>query len=268
METLAVATICTGGRLKEFAVTKSSLEQFHRCHWLVMTDRRGQQLIKQQYPEISTVVTVEAEASHIRGEYSPFLRMVMEKMAVTRACIRQHGSCLLIDSDLIFTAPLPVALFEQHETVVSDHHLPNRPEVTAKYGRYNVGMIFFRDERVVNAWEEQTRLRAHDTCGLEQKPLELALEALRLPFGVFPETVNVGWWRTYEQGFLPRLESADRGVFLDGHPVTNFHVHLERGVQRGEEQPFADLVRRSLLASRDPLHQATAAVLRSEGLLS
>lgn len=249
-----VASICTRSRLAEFLVTKFSLEQYHTCQWTLVCDAEVAEYVRRNFTNVTPYSLIEQEASHIRGEYEPFLKLVMHKMAVVRDVIAEHGACLFIDSDLIFLGALPLGQMVGNPIVVSEHYT-GRPDVEARYGRFNVGMIYFESASCVHMWERVTRKRSNDHEGLEQKPLQLALEQSKVPYACFPKTCNVGWWRTYDHTFLGRISLSGGAPAIDGDPIVNFHFHLDPRIQRGEEREFARLVHALLSMSTDSRHQ-------------
>jgi hypothetical protein len=253
LTTIPVSSMVTRSRIREFMVTRFSLEQYHSCSWTVSADRESADFLKALYPGDNYLPVIEREASHIKGENEAFMPMIMNKLTAMRESINQHGGTLFIDSDHIFTAELPLKLFSGAAVIASDHHIP-RSVTTEKYGIYNVGMIFCRFTSFIDDWEWRC-LERFDPDGLEQKPFELALIEGCLPYKVFSKGCNVGWWRhVHDKSFLDTLGFGDGKVYVAGEEVINFHVHSEKGVGRDIEEPFVELILKLLELSGKPQH--------------
>jgi hypothetical protein len=136
---------------------------------------------------------------------------------------------LFCDADICFLAPL-FNVPEGTVLAVSQHMI--RPADEARFGTYNVGMIWMARADLVATWR--------DACAgsrfYEQVPMETVVASLP-PDQVhkLPKTENYGWWRLWQGTKSPQELQAewgmDRhapgcGITVGGAPLGSVHTHF------------------------------------------
>src|SRR5262245_36902922 len=110
MSVVPVAAVCTGARLPEFLITRHSLEQYHACRWVVVTDPVAHRyFVDEAAGNVTSVPVAVGESADPRALSRELLLL---KMRALRACIEAHGAAWHLDSDLLFVHPLPRAHVE------------------------------------------------------------------------------------------------------------------------------------------------------------
>ena len=138
-----------------------------------------------------------------------------------------------LDSDICFFGPLPSP--PPTMTVgLSPHYIRSRDE--ARFGRYNGGFIWFKEQRAVKAWRDACPTsRFHEQAALEC--FDEAKWSDRVY--VFPPQVNYGWWRMF-QGSLSVSElqakwTTTNTIMVDGQPLQSIHTHFYKPTELGTQ---------------------------------
>jgi len=248
--------VCTASRLREFLITRYSLEQYHACKWVVMSDPACHRYFGEEAADnLVSVPNVIEEAPHPRTLAKS---VVLLKMKALRACLASYGEAWYLDSDLVFVHALPDSLGQpspqRPEVLVTQHH--TRPEIAEKYGRFNGGMLFTRNMAFVDGWQALTEARG-PSVDVDQKPLEAVVESGRFQWSTAPDGCNFGWWRFENDHHLFRDVSLREGVIrYRGEPIVNFHFHVDRRIRRPIEGVFGHLVGVYLSNSTDGRHRS------------
>jgi hypothetical protein len=255
MTVLPVAAVCTASRLREFLITRYSLEQYHACRWVVMSDPSCHEYFGDEAADnVVSIPNLVEETAHPQLLAKSILLLKMKAM---RACIESHGAAWHLDSDLLFVHPLPGSLVDRSaldaEVVVTEHH--TRPEITEKYGRFNGGMLFTRSLAFVDAWQGHTEARP-PSVAVDQKALEALLVSGRFRWTAAPAGCNFGWWRFENDRRLFRDMDLHGGVIrYRDEPIVNFHFHIDRRIRRPLERVFGQLVAVYLSNSTEDRHR-------------
>jgi hypothetical protein len=133
-----------------------------------------------------------------------------------------------LDSDICFFGPLPTP--PPTMTVgLSPHYIRSRDE--ARFGRYNGGFLWFKEQRAVKAWRAACPTsRFHEQAAIEC--FDEAKWSDRVY--VFPPQVNYGWWRMFQSdtdaellksAWRIRRNPANSGIEVDGQPLLSAHTH-------------------------------------------
>lgn len=135
-----------------------------------------------------------------------------------------------LDADITFLAPLP-HIPSEASVALSPHYI--RPFDEARFGKYNGGFLWMKDEGLLNVW----RSAGHSARFFEQSALEeVAAAAAAAAAGLyeFPIQVNYGWWRMYQGSETPdkiqakfSINRIDKSVGLryDDLPIQSIHTH-------------------------------------------
>jgi len=262
MTVLPIAAVCTASRLPEFLITRYSLEQYHACRWVVMSDPACHRYFENEAADnLVSVPNLVEEASHPQILSKNVLLL---KMKALRACIEAHGAAWHLDSDLVFVHSLPESLVEPSvldaEVFVTEHH--TRPEVAEKYGRFNGGMLFTRSMDFVDRWQALTEARGPGVA-VDQKALESLVVSGRFRWAAMPTGCNFGWWRFENDRRLFHGMSLHDGVIrYRDEPVVNFHFHVDRRIRRPIEGVFGGLVAIYLSNSTEGRHRSLLQEIR------
>lgn len=183
----------------------------------------------------------------ILDEYTDYTRAEMERLPGKRPNLFFDFVCekmnlldwafssgaphvLFCDADICFLGPL-FTVPNGATLAVSQHMIRAADE--ARFGIYNVGMIWMGRPELVGAWR--------DACDgsrfYEQVPMEAVVASLP-PEQVYklPKTENYGWWRLW-QGIKPSREllaewgmnrrAPGCGITVEGLPLGSVHTHFK-----------------------------------------
>lgn len=137
-----------------------------------------------------------------------------------------------LDGDLYFySSPEPLYdEFEGYSVLLFPHHLPEgKKEKEQEVGRYNAGMIMFRNDERAKKCLEWWRKECNAWCFREPAPGKLGdqkyLDYFEEQFEGVLVTKNKGAdvapWNI--KNYRGKIEKIDDEVFLDGHKLINFH---------------------------------------------
>jgi hypothetical protein len=174
-----------------------------------------------------------AEMERLPGKARPnlFFDFVCEKMNLLDWAFSSGAPHVLFcDADICFLAPL-FSVPNGTVLAVSQHMIRAADE--ARFGVYNVGMIWMGRPELVGAWR--------DACDgsrfYEQVPMEAVVASLP-PDQVYklPKTENYGWWRLW-QGIKSSRELLAEwgmnrrgpgcGITVGGAPLGSVHTHFK-----------------------------------------
>ena len=174
-----------------------------------------------------------AEMERLTGKFrhNLFFDFVCEKMNLLDWAFASGAPHVLFcDADICFLAPL-FTVPSGKTLAVSQHMI--RPADEARFGTYNVGMIWMGRPELVGAWR--------DACDgsrfYEQVPMETVVASLP-PEQVhkLPKTENYGWWRLWQGIQTPQELQAEWGVnrrgpgcgiTVAGAPLGSVHTHFK-----------------------------------------
>ncbi len=174
------------------------------------------------------------------------------------------GDWTYLDADLFFFSnPSPVfAQIGERSIAITPHRFPDNPQKTRleKSGKFNVGFVHLKNTEVgrkcLSKWASQVRERcsAEVGCGdqlyLDAWPEEYGNEVAMLGHGV-----NTGPWNL--SGY--EVCMYDGQVFLDRHPLINFHFHEWRENEDGSiRRTNYELRQRDIELIYDPYQKAVA----------
>ncbi len=230
---LPVASVVTKKSLLEFKLLKLSLEQYHEVFWYLSTDEYSAELLK-EFPNVKCEVLVKTDdCSH--GTNDPvknrlFLELVMTKFDAVKSAIKDHKSCLFIDSDIFFTNPIDERVLslindERIDAVLSPH-MTNNLGLETQVGHFNVGFFAMRN---------LDYLSLHESMSWKHKELGMYYEQQPLQFSSYnfltvnlPINYNIGWWRFNEPHTHRRLDFLtvkNDTIYFNGLPAVCFHMH-------------------------------------------
>jgi len=143
-----------------------------------------------------------------------------------------------LDADLYFfsdSAPIRRELGDSSVLVVA-HRYPAWHDDTARYGRFNVGVLAFRDDENGRACIDWWRERCLDSCALaadgvhygDQKYLDAWPRRFARVVELRHPGVNVAPWNWARSRFV----LLDQGVWVDGAPLIVFHFAQFRRISR------------------------------------
>jgi hypothetical protein len=262
MTVVPVAAVCTASRLREFLITRHSLEQYHACRWVVMSDPACHEYFRAEAAD--NVVSIPNPVEDAAHPQRLPRNVLLLKMKAMRACIESHGAAWCLDSDLVFVHSLPDVLVEpsalEVEVIVTEHH--TRPRITETYGRFNGGMLFTRSVAFVDAWQALTEASAASVAP-DQKSLEALIGSGRFSWATAPAGCNFGWWRFEDDRRLFRDVDLQGGVIrYRDEPIVNFHFHVDPGIRRPLEGVFGRLVAVYLSNSTEDRHRSLLEKIR------
>jgi len=240
MKPISVSTICTKSRVKEFLVTKRTLELFHDCRWSVVCDEFTSNYFD-SHENFTPVKIVNMEGRHYNSSESSandFFELVKNKMVAMRSGIALHGYSLFLDTDLIFVSPLDDCFFnflndDSKTLFLTSHcHTEEHSDNRERYGTYNVGMLASKTIDFADKWIEETE-RLNCKYGLEQKPVTTIANEMMDQVTVADSNYNYGWWRSVISDDHSRLTSDNGKLCLDGKEIINIHAHTDPQNSRG-----------------------------------
>lgn len=132
-----------------------------------------------------------------------------------------------LDSDITLFAPLP-SVSAPYTLAVSPHYI--RAVDESKYGRFNAGMIWFKDTSLLPVWRGAT----HQSRFFEQAALEVLAEQTGDRCLELPIQDNFGWWRYLQSSIAPpEIEKnlgfhrfpGCAGLKYNGVPLRSVHTH-------------------------------------------
>jgi hypothetical protein len=234
--TLPVASVVTEKTLTEFNLLKLSLEQYHDCEWFISCDQIAYNSLI-NLKNLNCLKLIETDdCDHNVGsslQKDNFMQVVMTKFDAAKAAHETHGSCLFLDSDMVFVNPFEeeiLSLFQnKHIDAVITQHMTNNWQIEAKHGLYNAGMWHVKNLNFINNWIELSKNYKKYNFYFEQQPLEYVQRnyiSLNLPINY-----NIGWWRFNTPQTKQRLEKlivANDKIYFGNRPAINFHAHTSR----------------------------------------
>jgi len=142
----------------------------------------------------------------------------------------KRDGILFCDADICFMAPLP-AFSENKTLALSPHEIRSADE--DKYGKYNGGMLWMRDQTFLNIWRE-----ACNTARFyEQSALEEVAKYAERSLDLMGKTQNYGWWRLLQgersaqelqaEWSINRIKGANTpGILIGGQLLESVHTHF------------------------------------------
>ena len=139
---------------------------------------------------------------------------------------------MYLDGDLYFYSSLEPIYeeFEGHSTLLFPHRLPEGKRAKEEeVGKYNAGMIMFRNDAKAKKCLEWWRKECNAWCYREpapgklgdQKYLDFFEEQFAGVHALAHKGVDVAPWNM--KNYQGRIEKRDDGIFLDGNRLINFH---------------------------------------------
>jgi hypothetical protein len=159
---------------------------------------------------------------------------------------------LYCDSDIFFYQRMPDALFENSDVIIFEHIFAKRNLDNLKYGKYNAGMIGFRNSiegnNILNWWlnkcEKYCFTILHPDSFSDQKYLESFALLSRKVKVISEKTINQSLW------VLELDSKVTFGPSLDGDKLIAFHFH---GTKPYQNVVYLDLFRYGKHPLTDPL---------------
>ena len=237
---ISLSTLCTKSRIKEFLVTKKTLELHHECIWYSVCDQETADYFKDD-DKFIPVKIVDKEGKHYVGDNNSakdFFELVMNKMVAMKKGIERQGYTLFLDTDLVFLSPLDDSFFSFLENkektlfLTSHCHTDGHRDNEQMYGTYNVGMLACKDVNFADSWEKET-VALNCPHGLEQKSVTTIANRMMESVIVAPPHYNYGWWRNIISDDMNKLTVEDNKLTLYGNEVINLHAHTDPNNSRG-----------------------------------
>ena len=237
---ISLSTLCTKSRIKEFLVTKKTLELHHECIWYSVCDQETADYFNGD-DKFIPVKIVDKEGKHYSGDPNSvrsFFELVMNKMVAMKKGIESQGYTLFLDTDLIFLSPLDDHFFSfldnKNKTLflTSHCHTEKHRDNEEKYGTYNVGMLACKDVNFPDLWQKET-IDLNCPLGLEQKPVTNIAKKMMESVIVAPPHYNYGWWRNVISDDMNKLTIQGNKLTLYGNEMINLHAHTDPKNSRG-----------------------------------
>lgn len=231
-----VASVVTEKAWKEFLLLKFSFEQYHSAEWFLSCDKHVEERLTEcSFDNVDFEVNIDHDdCTHNttdEEQREQWLEVMLTKFPACRRAIDNHqGSCLFLDSDMVFVNPIDDFIIQLSRDCFVDAmvcpHMTNNQDVENKHGYYNAGMFFVNNLQLLDDWE--TISKDHKKYGLyfEQQPLEYVIRGYRT--ANLPINYNFGWWRTAWGSAVSRISQiklADEKICFRNLPVVNFHMH-------------------------------------------
>lgn len=223
---LILSCSVTKSHFKEFLLLRYSAELFHDCQWYLSCDEYCYDILSKDFD--CHCENTEMQNGKVFGneeEIFNFYKVIDGKFAAAKRAIADHGRVLMVDSDIIFTAPLRYESSLQEEDAILSPHYQWNTEMDKAWGLYNVGFVYIRNIDFLNAWEEETKSGKYE---FEQVPIEIVTRTNKFLLNAFPIGENMGWWRFNNPRSIHRYQSfAKIGDYItfDGNVVGSFHFH-------------------------------------------
>jgi hypothetical protein len=243
-----IATIATGVKsVTELQLLLHTLEQWEpSAEVFVFTDTPTARIINAVKSRIRYTVRVGLDA------YSGLTRKDMEARSGTKYATLWHEFMMekatimewvfsirpeaketgvwFLDADICLLAPLPTIPTGSH-VALSPHYI--RPVDEGRYGRFNGGFLWMRDEALLDVWRKAT----YESRFYEQAALEAVGNAVITEERVeFPIQDNFGWWRYLQSSDAPPViqgrfgynrASVGCGLTYEGHVLRSLHTHWD-----------------------------------------
>ncbi|MBP7461097.1 MAG: hypothetical protein KBA26_07385 [Candidatus Delongbacteria bacterium] len=207
---------------------KASLELFHPCEWIMITDVFSANALS-AFPNVFIFQILDCVDGHHldKEKQENFIQIVSHKVTVCMESIREYGYAFLLDCDLLFLHSIQSLLngflASQDDIMVSSQagrFSILKDHVLDYTGKYNSGMVLTKNMLLLEDWKRKIEERKYF---VDQKPLEIVINNGQYRTVIFPETCNIGAWK---YSLLDRIECRDDGLYLDEEPIVNFHLHL------------------------------------------
>ena len=235
---LPVASVVTSKTMCEFDLLKLTLEQYHKCSWVISCDAAAYE----RYNGIKNVLCLKLidsdDCDHniaTEAQKDNWMKVMMTKFDAVNRFITLYGRCLFLDSDMIFVNPIEDEILDILTNKNIDacicQHMTNNWPVEAKHGLYNGGMFHVRNKNFMSQWIDLSKNYKKYGFYFEQQPLEY----VQRNFNSFnlPINYNIGWWRfntPTTQSRLNALKVVDDKIYFGNRPAVNFHVHTLREI--------------------------------------
>lgn len=241
-----IATLVTGGQaLKEFQLFLHTLEQWDAsAEVFVLTDTPTRDLIAAIKTRIRLETRVglddytgltrkDMEAMDGRKYATLWHDFMMEKAAAMEWVFEVRSSAAkegvwFLDADICVLAPLPRPT---GRIGLSPHYIREADE--AQYGRYNAGMIWLRDPKLLQVW----RRAIYGSRFYEQAALEAVATTVPIEERTeFPIQDNFGEWRYLQSADAPPVIASRLGynrtlvgcgLTYEGRVLRSLHVHWD-----------------------------------------
>ena len=215
-------TIATIGCIDELVGHLLSLYiHHHSTPVLVMCDTGTMVRAKEYLPFLCNVEYVcvldrysgmNRKQMEILGLWTEFQ---MKKAKAISMSLERYSDVLYLDSDILVTGKIEV---DKSKAVGLSPHLIKK-EFTDKYGYYNGGMLWTRDQSVPISWMEHSKnSRFYDQACIEEL-------AKNFDYFEFDMTYNVSWWRM-EQRDDDITSRFGEGFKFDNQSIKCVHTHF------------------------------------------
>ena len=247
-----IATLATYNCYKDLRLFLSSLSLFYSATdaptiYLYTDSETHAQVVNDAYPlyivynicldAYSNLSRAEMEAVKRPNGKTLWYEFQMEKMNLLEWAFHSDSDTaategvFYLDSDICFFGPLP-NVPATATVAVSPHYIRDRDE--DKFGKYNGGFLWMRDQSAIGAWR--------DACPNSRFHEQAALECFNQPKWLtklykFPLQVNYGWWRMFQSSYTPReiqqrWSVNDTNITIDGIPLQSAHTHFYNSSDR------------------------------------
>jgi len=235
---LPVASVVTKKTICEFDLLKKSMEQYHRCEWIISCDDAA----NEKYKNIKNIKCLNLidtdDCDHNLGstvQKDNWMKVMMTKFDAIEELISDFGHALFLDSDMIFTHPIEENILDLFNNKNIDacicQHMTNDWPTEAQHGLYNGGMFHIKNKDFISQWRSLSKDYKKYGFYFEQQPLEYIQRnfvSVNLPINY-----NIGWWRFNRPNTKSRLNLLtikDNSIYFGNRPAVNFHVHTLREI--------------------------------------
>lgn len=236
---LILSCSVTESHFKEFLLLKYSAELFHDCLWYLSCDEYSYKTLPKDVNISSENIDMNnGKVFGNKEEIFNFYKVIDGKFAAAKRAIANHGQVLMVDSDIIFCGEFEGASPDV-DAAICPHHQWN-PEMDKAWGMYNVGFVYIRNIKFLEAWEQETKSGKHE---FEQVPMEVVVHNSDFRCQTLPINHNMGWWRFNSDIKKYRINSFSifgDNILFDGHFVSSFHFHSF--VECGHSKPLKSFI--------------------------
>lgn len=224
------STMCTSNCAYELIGLLLSLSIFHpNAKVYILTDTKTKEIISNLtpsprldiifYSELDKYDGMNRAIMEKKGIWSDFQ---MSKATIINYALQTSSDTLLLDSDIIITDTIDDIDISK-DIGISPHYM--RKDITDKYGYYNGGMLWTKNENVPDKWIEFTKTsRYFDQASIE----DLAKTFTHFEFG---DNYNVQAWRMQlsnegEHNFVTNVTFKQDKVYYKSKPLKFIHTHF------------------------------------------
>ena len=240
---MIIVTLSTGAyALKDIKCLLWSIEQVYKNDLpdvFIYTDTDTSKLIPKYNGNLTMKIALDFYGGMNRQEMermpgrifkTKWTDFMCEKISALRYAFDQTETktgCWFLDADIMLFDKLPTVP-ETAEVALAPHYI--RVQDEAKYGRYNGGFLWIKDQKYLDIWLEATLTSRF----YEQAALEEVAKAAGEKLFEIPIQHNFGWWRLWQSSTSSEMiakrfgfgrNQSGIGILFDGKPLASIHTH-------------------------------------------